>query len=59
MLWTWRLTYLSTLGGVAYLGYGIWVLRHPVEQEEPDPKKKTLVVLGTCDAIESLPAPIC
>lgn len=59
LLWTWRVTYLSALGGVVYLGYGIWVMRHPVEQEEPDPKKKTLVILGTCDSIDSLRAPIC
>jgi hypothetical protein len=44
--WTWRLTYLSLLGGLAYVGYGIVLLRNPVEQEEPDPSKKTLVVLG-------------
>jgi NADH:ubiquinone reductase (non-electrogenic) len=44
--WTWRLTYLSALGGLAYVGYGIVLLRNPAEQEEPDPTKKTLVVLG-------------
>jgi len=45
--WTWRLTYLSALGGIVYVGYGIWELRHPIEQDEPDPTKKTLVILGT------------
>ena len=42
----WRLTYLSTLGFAGYVGYQIWYLRNPSEQFEPDPKKKTLVVLG-------------
>jgi NADH:ubiquinone reductase (non-electrogenic) len=46
--WTWRLTYLSALGGIVYVGYGIWELRHPIEQDEPDPTKKTLVILGMC-----------
>ncbi|KAF2168229.1 hypothetical protein M409DRAFT_21669 [Zasmidium cellare ATCC 36951] len=45
--WTWRLTYLSVLGGLGYTAYGIWQNRNPVEQQEPDPTKKTLVVLGT------------
>ncbi|KAK4504840.1 hypothetical protein PRZ48_002803 [Zasmidium cellare] len=45
--WTWRLTYLSVLGGLGYTAYGIWQNRNPVEQQEPDPSKKTLVVLGT------------
>ncbi|OCL09417.1 external NADH-ubiquinone oxidoreductase 1 mitochondrial precursor [Glonium stellatum] len=45
--WTWRLTYLSALGGIAYLGYGIYVMRHPNDQPDPDPSKKTLVILGT------------
>ena len=45
--WTWRLTYLSALGGLVYAGYGIYQGKHPPEQEAPDPKKKTLVVLGT------------
>ena len=46
--WTWRLTYLSALGGLGYLGYLIYDLRTPDEQYEPDPKKKTLVILGLC-----------
>lgn len=45
--WTWRLTYLSIIGGLVYSGYGIYLSRNPVEQSEPDPSKKTLVVLGT------------
>ncbi|KAL8741459.1 MAG: hypothetical protein Q9190_005941 [Brigantiaea leucoxantha] len=44
--WTWRLTYLSTLGAVGYLGYVIYLLRNPNEQYNPDPSKKTLVILG-------------
>jgi NADH:ubiquinone reductase (non-electrogenic) len=44
--WTWRLTYISVLGGLAYGAYGLHVLRHPNDQEPPDPSKKTLVVLG-------------
>ncbi|KAE8145664.1 NADH dehydrogenase [Aspergillus avenaceus] len=45
--WTWRLTLLSGLGMVGALGYSIYEVRHPIEQLEPDPKKKTLVVLGS------------
>ena len=44
--WTWRLTYLSAIGGTAYLAYNIYTLRTPQEQFDPDPSKKTLVVLG-------------
>lgn len=44
--WTWRLIYVSALGGLAYTGYNIYQSRNPVEQREPDPNKKTLVVLG-------------
>lgn len=44
--WTWRLTYLSALGGVGYLAYNIYLLRTPREQYNPDPSKKTLVILG-------------
>lgn len=47
--WTWRLTYLGTLGGLAYMGYGIYQNRMPMDQAEPDPTKKTLVVLGMLD----------
>ncbi|KAF2462206.1 pyridine nucleotide-disulfide oxidoreductase-domain-containing protein [Lineolata rhizophorae] len=45
--WTWRLTYIAALGGVAYLGWGIYIMRNPAEQAMPDPSKKTLVILGT------------
>lgn len=44
--WTWRLTYLSAIGGIVYMGYGIYLLRTPQEQLEADPTKKTLVILG-------------
>ena len=44
--WTWRLTYLSILGGLGYVVYDGYASRHPDEQFNPDPKKKTLVVLG-------------
>lgn len=44
--WTYRLTVLGLLGGTGYLGYSIYLLRHPEEQLEPDPSKKTLVILG-------------
>lgn len=43
----WRATYLSVLVGGAYLAYSIYETRYPQEQVEPDPTKKTLVVLGT------------
>ena len=42
----WRLTYLSAIAGTAYLAYGVYDLRHPDEQFEPDPAKKNLVILG-------------
>lgn len=42
----WGATYLSAIGGVAYLGYSIYDSRHPNDQLEPDPSKKTLVILG-------------
>ena len=45
-IWTWRLTYLSVIGGTAYLAYNIYTLRTPQEQFDPDPSKKTLVILG-------------
>ncbi len=44
--WIWRLTYLSALAGVGYVSYQVYDLRHPMEQSEPDPSKKTLVILG-------------
>jgi NADH:ubiquinone reductase (non-electrogenic) len=48
--WAWRLTYVSTLGMLGFSAYGIYVNRHPIEQQEPDPSKKTLVVLGRFNA---------
>ncbi|KAI9790821.1 MAG: NADH:ubiquinone oxidoreductase [Peltula sp. TS41687] len=45
--WLWRLTLLSLLGGAGVLGYQIYRLRYPIEQVDPDPDKKTLVILGT------------
>lgn len=44
--WTWRLTYLSAIGGIGYLAYTIYEMRRPTEQIEADPSKKTLVILG-------------
>ena len=44
--WTWRLTWISALAGLAYVGHGIYETRNPVDQPPPDPSKKTLVVLG-------------
>lgn len=44
--WLWRLSYLS-VGGL--IGYTCWVIyedRNPLPQHEPDPNKKTLVILG-------------
>ncbi|KAF2743382.1 alternative NADH-dehydrogenase [Sporormia fimetaria CBS 119925] len=45
--WTWRAMYLSAIGGIAYVGYNIWEMRNPHDQPNPDPSKKTLVILGT------------
>ncbi|KAK0630823.1 hypothetical protein B0T17DRAFT_590217 [Bombardia bombarda] len=45
--WLWRLPYLSAIAGVVYIGYGIYQDRHPDPQTDPDPSKKTLVILGT------------
>lgn len=44
--WTWRLTYLSVIGGAAYMTYGVYELRHPEDQFEPDATKQNLVILG-------------
>lgn len=43
----WRITYISLLGGLGYVAYTIYDLKHPNDQFEPDPSKKTLVVLGS------------
>lgn len=45
--WSWRAVYISALGGVGYMSYVIYMLRTPDEQFNPDPSKKTLVILGT------------
>ncbi|KAI9783250.1 MAG: NADH:ubiquinone oxidoreductase [Geoglossum umbratile] len=45
--WAWRLTYISVIAGAGFLTFQIYELRHPSEQREPDPNKKTLVVLGS------------
>jgi NADH:ubiquinone reductase (non-electrogenic) len=45
--WTWRLTKLGALAGIGYAGYSIWEMRNPADQPDPDPSKKTLVILGT------------
>lgn len=42
----WRITYISVLGGIAYTGYLVYDLKYPNDQFDPDPSKKTLVVLG-------------
>lgn len=44
--WTFRLTLVTGLGLTGYLAYGIYIQRHPEEQIQPDPNKKTLVILG-------------
>ncbi|CCC08390.1 unnamed protein product [Sordaria macrospora k-hell] len=45
--WLWRAPLLASLAGIAYVGWGIYEERNPGPQVEPDPSKKTLVVLGT------------
>jgi hypothetical protein len=44
----WRATYLSVLGGLAFMTWTIYDANHPPEQFEPDSSKKTLVILGRC-----------
>lgn len=44
--WTWRLTLVSAVGGLGWMAYGIYQNRTPADQADPDPSKKTLVVLG-------------
>lgn len=46
--WTWRVTYITIIAGVVYTGYEVWQSKHPNDQFDPDPSKKTLVVLGKC-----------
>ncbi|KAI5282480.1 NADH:ubiquinone oxidoreductase, partial [Ascosphaera aggregata] len=45
--WMFRLIILSTVGASGVLGYGIYNARHPNDQIDPDPSKKTLVILGS------------
>ncbi|ERS99159.1 NADH dehydrogenase [Sporothrix schenckii 1099-18] len=45
--WIWRLTYISLLGGIVYVGYDVYQDRNPEPQVARDPSKKTLVILGT------------
>ncbi|KAH6693725.1 hypothetical protein F5X68DRAFT_199593 [Plectosphaerella plurivora] len=45
--WLWRLTYLSIIGTVGFIGYTVYEDRNPTPQTAADPTKKTLVVLGT------------
>lgn len=52
--WLWRLTYLSTLGGIGYVCYIVYDDRHPDEQVESDPTKKTLVILGMSNMCRSI-----
>ena len=54
--WMFRLTLLGAVGGVAALAYPIYLQRFPVDQIEPDPEKKTLVILGTLIDVGSLRA---
>lgn len=35
------------MAGIGAISYNLYTLRHPAEQFEPDPSKKTLVILGT------------
>jgi len=44
----WRITYISVLGSFAYLAYTIYDAGSPQDQMDPDPSKKTLVILGMC-----------
>lgn len=44
--WAWRLSYLSVGGLVGYTLFVIYQDRHPEPQYDPDPSKKTLVILG-------------
>ena len=52
--WTWRLTYLSAVAGTGYLAYNIYTLRSPQEQFDPDPSKRTLVILGRSSVPHSM-----
>ena len=49
--WLWRFTYWGVIGFLGYTGYTIYLLKTPSEQEDADPSKKTLVILGMCPSI--------
>lgn len=44
--YAWRGTYTLAIAGTVWLAYSIYETRFPKEQIEPDPTKKTLVILG-------------
>lgn len=44
--WAWRITLWSTVAGLGYFAYEVYEMRHPPDQPDPDPSKKTLVILG-------------
>lgn len=44
--YAWRGTYSLAFAGTVWLAYSIYETRFPKEQIEPDPAKKTLVILG-------------
>lgn len=43
----WRVTYISAIAATALFTYTVYENRHPGAQYEQDPKKKTLVILGS------------
>ena len=51
LLYVWRATYITAMGGAGYFAWTIYQLRHPAQQVEPDSSKKILVVLGTLNLI--------
>lgn len=53
--WLWRATYVSAIVGTGYAAYGIYEMRNPPDQVQPDPKKKTLVILGALPSAAKLP----
>lgn len=44
--WTWRLTWMGSVALAGTLAYSIYDTRNPIDQVQPDPSKKTLVILG-------------
>lgn len=44
---TWRVTYISAIAATVWFTYTVYQNRHPGEQFEQDPNKKTLVILGS------------